>query len=66
MIDTLKTKVAAEIGAGSGAVTAVIINWNHIAERAIETAILSAVGAIVGTIVGWIVVKLLPKKENNG
>jgi hypothetical protein len=55
------------LAAGSGVSGTLVIEWNHIAERAIETAILAAINgsiaAFAGLAIAWIWKKLVKTNE---
>ncbi len=56
-------------GGGGGVATTIIIDWNHIAEKAIEVGILAGMNGGVGTFIALIVAhfvkKILKKYEDN-
>lgn len=57
-----------EIGAGGvGFISGFVIDWNHIAERAVETTIVATINGACAATAGFIAVWLLKKifKKNN-
>lgn len=48
-------------GGGSGVLTTLLIDWNHIAERAVETIILAGLNAGIGTTIALIVAHFVKK-----
>ena len=51
----MKTTTYEIIGASSGILSTIVIEWSHIAEKAIETGIIALIGGICGAIGGFIV-----------
>ncbi len=49
-------------GGGSGVLTTILIDWNHLAERAVETIILASLNAGIGTAIALIVAYFIKKR----
>lgn len=48
-------------GGGSGILTTLLIDWNHLAERAVETIVLASLNAGIGTVIALIVAHFIKK-----
>jgi ABC-type antimicrobial peptide transport system permease subunit len=48
-------RIGTEIGATLGVITTIVVDWEHVLSRGIETLILSLLGGIAGAIGGLLV-----------
>lgn len=62
------SKYAFELSAGAtGSVTTFVIDWNHIAERAVETTIIAGINGGTAALAGYVALRifkwLFPEKK---
>lgn len=70
-LKTLAIKYAFELSAGAtGSVTTLVIDWNHIAGRAVETTIIAGANGAAAALAGYIALRifkwLFPERKQNG
>lgn len=62
MFQEISSRISAEYGFGTGALLSIMLNWQHIVEKGIETAIITfiggAAGALGGLFIAWLIKKI--------
>lgn len=61
MFQEISSRISAEYGFGTGAILSILLNWEHLVEKGIETAIITFIGGAAGALGGFIMALIIKR-----